>query len=93
MLRKIFKSEVLLSITIPIIISLGAYFISVDRVQAVNQAEITTIKEQVRDNSQKINDHTVSDAKESGELLSEIRSVNTKVDMIYSDLQELKKRK
>jgi hypothetical protein len=75
------------------LISFSSYLVA----QAKTSEGLVNTKERIEsiDNSgtKKLQQHLIDDANTSQQLLAEIRVIQTKVDQIRTDIQELKSRK
>jgi len=87
-------SRIALSIIIPIIISLFSYVAAQAKyTEKLDMAENSISKLETTSNQheEKLQNHILDNRKESDELLTEIRVLDSKLDSIKEDLRDLKR--
>lgn len=90
--RKFLSAEVALSVIIPIIISLFSYVAA----QAKYTERLAVVEKRIEMvdtyGTTKLNTHLIEDTRSSEQLMAEIKVLQSKVDQIRSDLQDMKKK-
>lgn len=91
--KKFLTAEVVLSMIVPLIVSLLSF--AVMHGQNTERMNIAEKRIEVIDTNGtvKLQNHLIDDATKDGQLLSEIKVLNTKLDQIRQDIQELKAKK
>ncbi len=91
--KKFLTAEVVLSLIVPLIVSLLSF--AVMHGQNTERMNVVEKRIEVIDNNGtvKLQNHLVEDATKNEQLIAEIKVLNTKLDQIRQDIQELKVKK
>jgi hypothetical protein len=91
--KKFLTMEVVLSLIVPLIVSLSSFAV----MHGQNTERMNVVEKRIEilntDGTKRLQDHLIIDAATNEQLIAEIKVLNTKLDQIRQDLQELKAKK